>query len=339
LRILYGVSPIGLGHATRAVAVGEQLKGRGVEFLFATGGPAAAFISDYGFDVEEVVTEPVPRVVSGEMKDAALWYLRYWIGYRRSGRKMGELITRERPDLIVGDEEFSGLEIARARGTRHIMITDELELGFAKGWFASRIEARVDNWYKALIRNVDMLVVPEEGVDERNIRHVGPIARRATKSRAATRSELSLSEGRSLILLSLSGAGIGGNLVAPTIEAARREDVELVITGNRRERVRGDRIHDLGLVRENQNLIAAADLVISTAGKSTIDEALSFGTPIIAIPTKNHAEQERNALALGYAPSDVGRLTELIPEKLGRRTEPRASDGARKTAELMLTVF
>jgi len=337
LKMLYGVSPIGLGHASRAVAVGEQLKDRGVDPVFATGGPAARFVSSYGFRVRDVITEPVPRVVSGEMKDASLWYLRYWLGYRRSKRRMSQLASEIVPEVIVGDEEFSGLEVAKMNGIKHAMITDELELGFARSWVARRIEGRVERWYKELMRSMELVIVPEEGEESGNMRRVGPIVRKPTKSRKETISELSLREGESIVLLSLSGAGIGAELIPATVKAVGElRGSVLIVTGNTGPRVEAENVRDLGLVKENQNLVAAADLVISTAGKSVIDEALSFGTPIIAIPTKNHAEQERNALSLGYVPEDACRLAELVPEKVGRRKTPRAFAGAEKTAELLL---
>jgi len=65
-----------------------------------------------------------------------------------------------------------------------------------------------------------------------------------------------------------------------------------------------------------QDYVLAADLVITTAGKGTVNEALAAGTPVIAIPPKGHAEAERNAAALGYRPDDIRRLKELIPQRL-----------------------
>ena len=337
MKVLYGVSPIGLGHASRAVAVGNELVKRGAELLFATGGNAVDFVESYGFRAEGVITEPVPHIVSGEMKNASLWYLRYWVGFRRSKMRMGELIAREKPDLVVGDEEFAGLELAKQSGIRHVMISDELELGFARSLLARRIEARVERWYRDLMASVDMLIVPDQGVDQGNIRHVGPIVRAVTKSREEVRGELSLPNGRMIVLLALSGAGLSHYLIRPAVEALRgQSDVELVIVGNREKRVTGERVHDIGFLRDNQNLVAAVDLVVSTAGKSTIDEATSAGTPIVAIPMKNHAEQERNAKALGFVPEDTRRLGDLIRERLGKREEPRTFGGAGRAADLLL---
>ena len=101
--ILYGVSPIGFGHAARAVAIGLKLRERSLEPVFATGGPAVAFLESYGFKVQDIVREPVPAESGGEMKGATLWYLRYALGYRSTRRKMAELVAKLSPKLIVGD--------------------------------------------------------------------------------------------------------------------------------------------------------------------------------------------------------------------------------------------
>ena len=68
--------------------------------------------------------------------------------------------------------------------------------------------------------------------------------------------------------------------------------------------------------------------VISLAGKSTIDESITYGTPGIFIPIKDHFEQEDNAKELGYSFDDIFRLEQLIREKLKENRNPIKSYGA-----------
>ena len=340
--ILYGVSPIGFGHASRSAAVGLRLREMSIEPEFATGGPAVRFLASYGFKVHDVVTEPVPSESGGEMKMAALWYLRYWLGYRSTRRRMAELMARLSPGLVVGDEEFTSVSLALEKGTRHAMISDELELGFARGALARRVEARVGAWYSDLQRRASDLLVPSFGTDRANIHYVGPIVREVTKPRDAARAEHGLPLDASVVLFSASGSGIGRFLLKRSLEAFSEvcTGAEVFASAGLGEaRPGAGRVRQLGTVRDNQDLVAAADLVISTAGKSTIDEAVSSGTPIIAIPIKNHAEQERNAAELGFAPGDIDRLEELIPRLMGRRTEPARYPGAGRTAEYLASLL
>src|SRR5207245_11484717 len=102
---------------------------------------------------------------------------------------------------------------------------------------------------------------------------------------------------------------------------------------------RSDRtIRHLGFVRDIQNLIAASDLVVSLAGKSTIDEANSYGVPIIAIPLRNHFEQERNARSLGFSYEDINRLDSLIAEHIGGARTPKNYKGSSIAAEILIDV-
>ncbi len=327
------MSPIGLGHASRAAAIGMKLAQKGRVLEFATGGPASAFLRSYGFTVHDIVTEPVPEESEGVMRNPGIWYLRYWSGYRSTKKRMLDLIERTRPRAIVGDEEFSSVSLAMEKKVEHALISDELELGFAQGPFSRFIEKRVSRWYSELQHRVSHLLIPEFGTDRENIHYVSPVVRPVTKSRLEVLSSLGVDSDSSLLLFSASGSGIGEFLLAPVIRAieSSHSKVTIVVTGLKQRKPGGSVVYR-GVERDNQNLIAAADLVISTAGKSTIDEAASYGSPIIVIPIKNHPEQERNARALGYSFDDIGRIGSLISSSLGKRTEPKNYAGADNSA-------
>ncbi len=336
--ILYGISPIGLGHATRSLGIVRSLLGNGLEVRLVSGGKAVEFLRGEGMTVDDVIVDSVPRVVDGEMKDAFLWYARSWLAYRKTKSATRLIFDTFNPDLVVGDEEFSTLSIALERTVPGIMISDELELGFARNWLTARLEKRVLRWYKGLQSQASMLIVPEDGVDENNIRHVGPIVRPLTKQREEVFKEYGLPPGKTMVLLSLSGSGLGKHLLEKTRSALLRlRDPEafLVAIGNRGPKMAGDRLYDLGVVSDSQNLVAAADVVVSLAGKSTIDEATYYGTPVIAIPLKNHAEQERNAAALGFSAEDRDNIPALVAERVGRRRLAQTSDGVRKAVDLI----
>lgn len=348
-RILYAVSPIGLGHASRAAAIALKARsiGRPPPIEFATGGPAVDFLRSYGFAVHDVVSEPVPTEHTGEMKFATLWYLRYWFGYRSTTKRMRELVRRTEPSLIVGDEEFSSVSLAIALGIPHVMISDELELGFARGPLAREVERRVGEWYKDLQRRAAHILVPDSGKDEGNVHYISPVVREPTTSRDALRAKLGIPSVSRMIHFSSSGSGIGRFLLLRSLDAYAScrsgDDDVFAITGSSEAKSGGrwvDRgVMHLGRVRDNQDVIAASDLVISTAGKSTIDEAHSSGTPVIAIPIKNHVEQERNAAALGFSFADLERLDELVPRYWGRRTAPARYEGAERAARYILSLL
>jgi len=339
-KILYGVSPIGLGHATRSMVLVAELERSGAEVRLFSGGRAAEFIRERGVRVDDIVEDPVPHISNGEMSRVALWYFRSWLANKRTVPRTLRLVEDYGPDLVVGDEEFSGMMAAEKRSTKRVFIADELSLGFARTWVARKVEARVDRWYKKLQESVELLLVPESGVGAGNRRYVGPIVRAPTKSPAQAKAAYGIPEGR-MVLFAASGSGLGVEMayrVRDSMGGAGLPDAVLAVTGNRGRKIEGGRVYDLGVVPDNQNLVAAADLVISTAGKSTIDEAAAAGTPIIVIPIRHHAEQERNAAALGYSFADLERLSGLMAAKIGKRETPRQFRGEQTASRLILSL-
>jgi UDP-N-acetylglucosamine--N-acetylmuramyl-(pentapeptide) pyrophosphoryl-undecaprenol N-acetylglucosamine transferase len=338
-KILFGFSPIGLGHATRAVVLSDQLRRGGADVRLFSGGKAAEFVRSLGYEVDDIVDDPVPSVAKLAMRRVALWYIRSWFAYRRTLSRTLKLYANYLPDLVIGDEEFTGMEAARRGGKKRVFITDELELGFGRSWLSKKIEGRIERWYRRLQNSVDLLIIPNFGPNEGNRKFVGPIVRPIVAPCADVRMKHGLPEG-AMILVSLSGSGIGKELIAKSIDYLKVNSKGrfLVVTGNRGKKVGGEGIHDLGLVSDNQDLVACADVVISTAGKSTIDEAAVAGTPIVVIPIANHAEQVRNASELGYNPADIDKLPALIEEKIGRREEPKRFSGEIEASRLILSL-
>jgi UDP-N-acetylglucosamine:LPS N-acetylglucosamine transferase len=80
-------------------------------------------------------------------------------------------------------------------------------------------------------------------------------------------------------------------------------------------------------VENLHEIIFAADLVISLAGKSTIDESVVYGTPGIFIPIKNHFEQEDNAKDMGFNFEDVFNLENLIEERINKNRNEQRQNG------------
>ena len=68
-------------------------------------------------------------------------------------------------------------------------------------------------------------------------------------------------------------------------------------------------------------------MVISLAGKSTIDESIVYGTPGIFIPIKGHFEQEDNAKEIGFRFEDIFNLENLIEEKLNKNRNEQQQNG------------
>jgi UDP-N-acetylglucosamine--N-acetylmuramyl-(pentapeptide) pyrophosphoryl-undecaprenol N-acetylglucosamine transferase len=181
---------------------------------------------------------------------------------------------------------------------------------------------------KEMIKKCDKIIIPENGNNEKNIIRTGPIVRSTTKNREELRKKFGFI--KKTITLSVGGTDAGKFLIKQTIEALKNNnEAELVIVSgpNLQENFEKN-IKSLGFVTNLHEIIYASDVVISLAGKSTIDESITYGTPGIFIPIKDHFEQEDNAKELGYSFDDIFRLEELIREKLKENRNPIKTHGA-----------
>ena len=132
------------------------------------------------------------------------------------------------------------------------------------------------------------------------------------------------------IVLSVGGTDAGIFLIKQTISAIEKIqlDVDLVlVTGPEIKLKFNDSLRNLGFISNLHEIIFAADLVISLAGKSTIDESVVYETPGIFIPIKNHFEQEDNAKDMGFSFEDVFNLENLIEERINKNRNEQRQNG------------
>jgi len=324
-------SPIGLGHATRDIAIAQFLK---KPPKFVTGAGAAKMISDYGFSVNDEYAPPNFDVQNGALQGSLGWLWKYYQYYKDCKKISDRFISSERPKIIVSDEDFASLTIAQQKKIPTILITDILETRFTKG-IGSIIEKRMNKSMREIIQKCDTVILPETGPDQDNVRRVGPIVRSTQHTREELRKRLGFE--KKTIVASVGGTDAGRFLIQKTIEAASNlKDIDLVLVSGPALEIQNQNIRNLGFVNNLHEIIFASDLVISLAGKSTIDESRAYGTPGIFIPIKGHFEQEDNAKEEGYYFDDIYKLDSLIPQKLESERRQVKTDGAKKAADIIL---
>lgn len=325
-------SPIGLGHVTRDIAVAQHLNNIKIKFVSGEGGPK--LFSDYGFEAQNLYKPPIFEIQDGTLKNPLRWLFRYYSYYKKCKDISSDIIEKERPKLIVSDEDFASLTIAQEKKLKTVLITDILETNFAKG-IGSFIEKKMNKSMKEIMKKCDVIILPEDGSDEDNIIRVGPIVRKILYSREELRKRFSFD--RKTIVISIGGTSAGQFLIEKTIQVYKKLnlDADMLIVSGPALKISGEGIRDLGFVNNLHEIIYAADLIISLAGKSTIDEAESYGTPGIFIPIKGHFEQEANAKKAGFSFEDLDRLESLIPTKINEKRDPKMCDGAQKAANII----
>lgn len=334
--LVFFTSPIGLGHATRTVAISQYLDNIPKKFISGIG--AYRLLSQYGFDAADLYRPPPFRIENGKLHSPLRWLFDYLTYYKECKKISTKIIEKEMPRLVVSDEDFASLVIAQKQKKKTVLITDILETKFAKG-IGSIIEKKMNQAMKGIIEKCDLVIVPENGQDYNNIVRVGPIVRNTTETREQLRKKYSFN--RKTIVVSIGGTDLGKFLIEKTVEAFEKSnyDAELVIVSGPTLQMKQLTHRNLGFVSNLHEIIYAADLIISLAGKSTIDESKHYGTPGIFIPIKGHFEQEENAREIGYSYEDIFRLDALILEKMNEKRNPQYFQGSKTAAELIRKFF
>ncbi|RMW40960.1 MAG: UDP-glucuronosyltransferase [Candidatus Nitrosopelagicus sp.] len=320
--ILFFCSPIGLGHATRDLAIINQLDVKSCEIY--SGSSAIEFFQMNDIQANDVYSPPKFEVENGKLEKSLKWLWSYYKYYKKCKEVACRIIEEKQPKLIISDEDFASIAVAQERKIQNIVITDILETKFTSG-FGGMIEKKMNKTMQEMLYKSDRVIIPELGTNEGNIVRTGPIVRKTKKTRDEIRKDLDFK--KKTIVVSVGGTDAGLFLIKQTIDAVKKidENLDLILVAGPKIKDEFDNeIRNLGFVQNLHEVIFAADLVISLAGKSTIDESIIYGTPGIFIPIKDHFEQEDNAREMGFDFNDVFNLEELIRKSLNTdRNEPQ----------------
>ena len=325
-------SPIGLGHVTRDIAIVNNLKDISINFI--TGSGAAKILKKLEYKVNDIYNPPSFIVENGMLNNQTKWLWNYFQYYKNCKKISEKIIKTNNSDLIISDEDFASLTVAQNLKIPNILITDVLETKFTKG-IASLIERKMNKSMMNIIKNCDVVIIPEEGHDQGNIKRVGPIVREINFSREELREKFSFN--KITIIISIGGTDAGLFLIEKSIESILKinQDIEIVVVSGPAVTKKFSNVRNLGFVDNLHELIFASDLIISLAGKSTIDEAKAYGTPGIFIPIKGHFEQEDNAKTEGFIFEAINRLETLISEKLEQKRNKINTSGAKLASEII----
>ena len=325
-------SPIGLGHVTRDIAIADNFEG--VVTNFVTGSGAAKILRNLDFKVHDAYNPPSFVIHEGALRNQVRWLLDYYHYYKDCKNISQKILQMDNPGMVISDEDFASLSNAQNMKIQTVLITDILETHFTNG-FASFIEKKMNKSMQNMIKKCDVVIIPETGDDHDNIKRVGPIVRKTNFSREELRERFSFD--KKTIVISIGGTDAGIFLIEEALKAISKinQDVQVVLVSGPATSKTFENVRNLGFVNNLHELIFAADLIISLAGKSTIDESKAYGTPGIFIPIKNHFEQEDNARENGFVFEDIKKLDVLVLEKLEEKRNQVNTDGAKTASDII----
>ncbi len=329
-------SPIGLGHVTRDIAIVNYFQNDSINFV--TGGGAAKILKNLEYSVSDKYNPPSFEIKNGTLQNSTKWLWDYYKYYKECKNISRIVLNAENPNLVISDEDFASLSIAQEMKIPSVLITDVLKTKFTKG-VVSIIEKKMNKSMQKIIEKCDVVIIPENGKNEDNIKRVGPIVRQINESREKLREKFSFT--KKTILISIGGTNAGLFLIEKSLEVIStiNQDIETILVSGPAINKKFENVKNMGFINNLHELIFAADVVISIAGKSTIDEANTYGTPSIFIPIKGHFEQENNAKKEGFVFEDIERLKELILEKIEQKRNQEKTEGAAKASKIIKKMF
>ncbi|MBT5200756.1 MAG: UDP-glucuronosyltransferase [Thaumarchaeota archaeon] len=325
-------SPIGLGHVTRDISIVNNFENSTTNFV--TGNGAAKILKNLDYNVIDKYKPPSFIIKNGTLQNSTKWLWNYYNYYKECKNISKEILQTRNSNLVISDEDFASLTVAQKMKIPTVLITDILETKFTKG-IISIIEKKMNKSMCEIIKKCEVVIIPEKGEDQDNIKRVGPIVREINQSRENLRKKFSFS--KTTVIISIGGTDAGLFLIEESLKAISKinQDIEIILVTGPAISKKFENVRNMGFVNNLHELIFAADVVISMAGKSTIDEAVAYGTPAIFIPIKGHFEQEDNARKQGFIFDDIKKLEKLILEKIEEKRNENSTDGAKEAAKII----
>lgn len=285
---------------------------------YASGGPDVEIYRRAGVDIHDVLLfEPYP-VADGRLDRQRLRSL-FIRSEVQHAVKVGVLIARHRPEMVVLDEMLLPVFAAKRLGCRVGFVTHAPT--FPRPPLAANLDLAlasilINRLRRRAILAADLALyvgsrehLPEPGLwpwVERHMQVVGLMSNgsRPSLARAEVFQRLQLEPDKPLVVATVGALAIGRYLLETAIKAwpvAGWLDAQLLVVcgasidPNELPTPSSGRVRVVGFLDELPSYIAAADVAIVQSGLTTVDECLALGTPMLCVPVKGHREQENNA--------------------------------------------
>jgi len=326
MRIYLAPCGIGLGHASRCLAIARKLLEMGHEVLFSTYGEALRFIECNGFKALPTSAIEYELKPDGSIDVGGTIAKGPKIFYNFSRQLGAELyyVTTLLPNVVVSDSRITPSLAALSKGLPHALITNQLLV-----LIPSKTERKGKSVFENFILDVMMtiwkrsnvIIIPDfpppYTISKRNLVFdedyenkvflVGPIILRTPEelpSRKALREKMVIDEDVKLVLVSPSGTRkekevILGYLKEVLLKIDLDEYYFVISEGKVGAETKltklAENVVSYSWLPNKFELLKAADAVICHGGHTTIAEAMYYGVPMIVIPNEGHTERLGNA--------------------------------------------
>lgn len=299
MRIVYGVTGEGLGHAMRAQAVARRLVARGHTVKLAASGRSVALLEGHGFDVARIDGFSLAYGAGALRRGKTLLdnARRAPQALLRNAEVARDEIEAFRPDAFLTDFDSFTYVLARLSGLPIVSLDHQHALSrlrhdravmraVSRDFFLSRavVAAKVPRCAHYVVTSFFRSEVRPRYA--RSTTLVGPILRERI-------AELTPTSGEHVVVYQTASGD--GNLLSALAEV---KGARFVVYGLGRQPARGSVSFCAFDERAFLDDLASARAVITNGGTTTLAEALALGKPVLSIPIRHQGEQELNAAYL-----------------------------------------
>jgi UDP:flavonoid glycosyltransferase YjiC (YdhE family) len=335
MRILYGVSSVGLGHARRSLTLANCLrKARSdLEIDWITAEPVIPFLEQSGEKVLPISRKlrSLSPVMEDGVHEGRLNDMARVARASSSVAKENYFLLKDQLvnyPVIIQDEFSESLfsfmwDSHTALPSRRVVITDYVQFQSRAGfnpiskltiWYANRMLANAFDKSSLRILADDLESIPSalRGKVTASFAIVGPILQKPpVESKTELKKNVvknfwSSSEvSKKLVVVSIGGTSVGKYLIDFLYKNSEEitsnlDCLILVLLGPRIDPANYETISKgafrlVPFMTNTLELFKAADCVLTQAGASTLNEVASVSTPCVIFPIENHFEQEANA--------------------------------------------
>ena len=338
MKVLIMPCGIGMGHASRCVAIAQKLEEDGVEVAFASYGSGYEMLKAY----HEYKLLKLPDIKfygdEGELdiKYTARKSIDAPFIFLKSIYHESKIIKKFKPDIILADSHFSVPITAKVLGVPCVMTTNELTLNFSDLYPEEKTVEYLENGLKRFVKDVcnlcKVIMIPDiPGSTEippklnELVVHTGPFLKEEPQkmpSKEILRKELGFESSESIVLVTVGGSDFGIELLKLMCDASALIDCDriIIVTGPQIEAdfiPESNRIVKKKFLDNMMEWMKISDVIVSLAGHTTIMEVMSLGIPNIIVPIDNHPEQFKNTVNIvKYGISIVEDIKKLGPEEI-----------------------
>lgn len=323
-RVYIGVCGIGLGHASRCKAIVDRLLADGNYVSLSSYGDSIPYFASLGLPVNRSPEVGYGLGHDGSVSIKATINRNILLPLRVLNQTAIEarMIDEFQPDVVLSDSRASTILAARMLGIPSVLLLNQYNVivRSSRWWRLAELTESASSVIELIWDSSDKLIIsdypPPYTVSETNL-----MLRRRAEAKAAfsgpllerrpsdyppqeeLKERLGFDPSEPLILILSTGPLIERRVFAELMQRSLvgLSGYQVVMTlgrpgGDRWER-RGDHLL-MDWSRDDYELLAASDVVVTRAGQSTLTKALAYGKPLVVVPIPRHTEQESNADSL-----------------------------------------